>query len=150
MPHFSMFFFFFSCMRHQIEGAKDSCHRARSSEPSLRSAVTPACLTCRASLASRPPPHSGEHAKSSRVCSAEAFLHIPHICLWFTEQVTSPACLNSCFVDDAPLPPSPTRTFHLLTGEVWRPLARRSLSGSPLPAEPSGDLMRSPYWGPYE
>lgn len=91
--------FFCSRMCHQTECAKDSCHRARSSEAALRSAVTRACFTCRASLASRPPPHSGEHAKSSLMCSTEAFLHIPHICFWFTEQVTSPACLNSCFAD---------------------------------------------------
>lgn len=95
---------------HQIEGAKDFCHRARSSEPLLRSAVTPACFTCRASLASRPPPHSGERAKCSRMYSAEAFLHIPHICLWFTEQVTSPACLNSCSGVDASPPPPPPST----------------------------------------
>lgn len=104
----ALLLFFCSCMRHQLEGAKDSCHRARSSEPYFRSVVTLACFTCHTSLASRPPPHSGEHAKSSRVCRAEAFLHIPHICLWFTEQVTSPACLNSCFGDDAAhlLPPN--------------------------------------------
>lgn len=118
-------------MRHQMEGAKDSCHRSRSSEPSLRSAVTPACFTCRTSLASRPPPHPGEHAKSSRVCSAEAFLHIPHICLWFTEQVTSPACLNSCFGNNLPparsLPlPNWGGSDHLLAAACQVLLCRRN------------------------
>lgn len=46
-------------------------------------------------------------------------------------------------------PPLPA-AFRLLTGEVWRPLACRSLSGSPLLAEPGSDLMCSLYWGPYE
>lgn len=35
-----------------------------------------------------------------------SLLHIPRICLWFTEQVTSPACLNSCFGEEN-TPPSP-------------------------------------------
>lgn len=69
--------------------------------------------------------------------SFKSFLHILRTCLWFTEQVTSPACLNSCFSDDPPP--------FFLTG-VGRLLVCRSLSSSPLLAKPAGDLMHSLYW----
>lgn len=102
LQHFGVF-----CVRHQVDGAKDPCHRAHCVEPPLGSAVRAACLTCAASLASRLPPHSGERAHSHRVCSA-SLLHIPRICLWFTEQVSPPSCLDSCFGIEQPTPSSPS------------------------------------------
>lgn len=91
-------------VRHQVDGAKGPCHRAHSVQPPLGSAVSAACLARAASLASRLPPHSGERAHSHRVRSA-SLLHIPRICLWFTEQVSPPACLDSCFGIEQPPPP---------------------------------------------
>lgn len=99
--HFGVF-----CVRHQVEGAKHPCHRAHCVDPPLGSAVTAACLARGASLASRLPPHSGERAHSHRACSA-SLLHIPRICFWFTEQVSPPACLDSCFGVEQPTPSPP-------------------------------------------
>lgn len=96
-----------------------------------------------AQLSSSPP--QGEHAilpNSTQFAVRKPFLHIPHTCLWFTEQVTSPACLNSCFSDD--LTPPPPALF--LTG-VGRLLVCCSLSSSPLLVRPGGDLMHSLYRG---
>lgn len=43
-------------------------------------------------------------------------------------------------------PPPPPPTAHLLPGEVWRPLARCSLSGSLLPAEPDAQPLPRAVW----
>lgn len=104
----------------------------------LKSAATPD-LACLSHLNSSPP--QGEHTilPNPTQCSVQKpFLHILHTCLWFTEQVTSPACLNSCFSDDPP----PL----FLTG-VGGILVCCSLSSSPLLVRPAGDLMHSLYWG---
>ena len=130
----------FSC--HLIGSGKDSCQDVsdiNAIKRLLKSAVTSVCLTCCALPQLNSSPPQGEHAimPNPTPCTVQKpFLHIPHTCLWFTEQVTSPACLNSCFSDDPPF----------LTG-VGRLLVCCSLSSSPLLVRPAGDLMHSLYWG---
>lgn len=114
-------------MRHQIEGAKDSCHAARSSDPIpqmrcdtgvlhvSRLARLEATTSLRWACQIQPGvQHWSLFAYSSYLFMVYWAGHFP--------------CLLEQLLRQPPTPPL------LLTGEVWRPLACCSLSGSPLPA----------------
>lgn len=94
-------------------GGKESCHDVWyiSEIKRFRSLRWHQCfyLVCLSHLNCSAP--QGEHVilPNPTQCKVQKpFLHILHTCLWFTEQVTSPACLNSCFIDDPPPLPSPS------------------------------------------